>query len=403
MSTCSGPPYHLVGSSLGAQVVLTYAVRSPEKVSKLVLICPSGFHGDETLPMIEGVRRSNYESLVKSVFYGDHFVSDELVAALARKFQDRKWKKGVLKTLRATVGHSVSALLEQVSHPTLVIWGANDRVLSDVPGAIRAAERIPEVRQVVIPRCGHAPQIEKSRLVNHLVSRFLRDRLKTIPPALDPSRFLAQRAEPGKAKAGFLASPLQFNIQPMNDFGLFLGKFLTQGTSIASIAPSSRWLRRRRSAILTGTRTEPGRARSGNRPDHAGDCPARPTRLPGRRGRTRSRLCTPAPRTISRAAELRVVHGDVSDLAAILADRGIEHVDHVISGLPVPSFPRALQDALFVAVARFLRPDGTFNQITELPWVYWRFYRRYFHDVQFAFEPRNLPPAGAYFCRDIKT
>src|SRR5262249_39110915 len=30
----------------------------------------------------------------------------------------------------------------------------------------------------------------------------------------------------------------------MNDFTLFLGKFLTQGTAIASLAPSSRWLSR---------------------------------------------------------------------------------------------------------------------------------------------------------------
>lgn len=204
------PPYHLVGSSLGSQVILTYATGYPEKVSKLVLICPSGIHGDENLPMIEGVRRSNYESLVKSVFHDEHFASEELVSALGRKFQDRRWKKGVLKTLRATVGHSVSSLLEQVPHPTLVIWGANDRVLSDVPGAIRAAERILQVRQVVIPRCGHAPQIEKSRLVNHLISRYLRDRLKTIPPALDPDRFLNQSAEPVKALAGFLATPLPF-------------------------------------------------------------------------------------------------------------------------------------------------------------------------------------------------
>lgn len=205
------PPYNLVASSLGSQVILNYATRCPEKVSKLVLICPSGFHGDESLPMIEGVKRSNYESLVKSVFHRDHFVSDGLAQALERKFQDRKWKKGVLRTLRATVGHSVAPLLERVPHPTLVIWGANDRVLSDVPGAIRAAERILKVRQVVIPKCGHAPQIEKSRLVNHLISRYLRDKLKVIPPALEPARFLNQRMEPVKSRPGFLAAPLHFN------------------------------------------------------------------------------------------------------------------------------------------------------------------------------------------------
>ena len=184
------PPYNLVGSSLGGQVVLTYALRHPLKVARLVLICPSGFYGDENLPMMEGVKRSQYDTLVKSVFHRDHFASEELIAAIAHKFQDRKWKKGVLRTLRGTVGHSVAPLLERIPHPTLLIWGAEDKVLSDVAGSVRAAERILKVRQVVIPKCGHAPQIEKSRLVNQLVLRFLRDKLKAIPPQLDAARFL---------------------------------------------------------------------------------------------------------------------------------------------------------------------------------------------------------------------
>jgi pimeloyl-ACP methyl ester carboxylesterase len=189
------PPYNLVGSSLGGQIILTYAARFPEKVARTVLICPSGLFGDETLPMMEGVRRSQYDTLVKSVFHRPHFASDALVESIARKFQDRHWKKGVLRTLRGTVGHSVAPLLTVVGQPTLIIWGANDRVISDVPGSLRAASQLPRVRQVVIPRCGHAPQIEKSRLVNELVLRFFRDKLKTIPPALDPRRFLAKQEE----------------------------------------------------------------------------------------------------------------------------------------------------------------------------------------------------------------
>jgi pimeloyl-ACP methyl ester carboxylesterase len=129
------------------------------------------------------------------VFHHGHFASEGLVQTIREKFADRRWKLGVLRTLRGTVGHSVAPLLEAVPHPTLVIWGAADRVLSDVPGSIRAAARLRHVRQVVIPRCGHAPQIEKSRLVNHLISRFLRDALETIPPALDPRRILARDAD----------------------------------------------------------------------------------------------------------------------------------------------------------------------------------------------------------------
>jgi pimeloyl-ACP methyl ester carboxylesterase len=190
------PPYHLVGSSLGGQVALTYAARYPEKVARLVLICPSGLYGDEDLPMMEGVRRSQYDTLVRSVFHQRRFATEELVEAIEAKFQDRRWKKGVLRTLRGTVGHSVAPLLERIAQPCLVIWGGDDRVLSDVRGSIRAASRMLRVRQVVIPKCGHAPQIEKARLVNQLVQRFLRDKLKAVPPQLDPVRYLRDAGRP---------------------------------------------------------------------------------------------------------------------------------------------------------------------------------------------------------------
>jgi abhydrolase domain-containing protein 6 len=197
------PPYHLVGSSLGGQIVLTLAVRHPELVSKLVLIAPSGLHGDENLPVMEGVRRSDYDSLVGSVFHSrSRFASESLVRAIEQKFQSRKWKKGILRTLRGTVGHSVADLLDQVPHPTLLIWGAEDRVISDVSGSIKAAERLLKGRQVVIPKCGHAPQIEKSRLVNTLITRFLRDKLKSIPPTLDPDGFFNKEIRPALLKVG---------------------------------------------------------------------------------------------------------------------------------------------------------------------------------------------------------
>jgi pimeloyl-ACP methyl ester carboxylesterase len=99
---------------------------------------------------------------------------------------------GVLRTLRGTMGHSVADLLASVRCPCLFIWGAEDRVIADVPGAIRAASRIDSVHQVVIPHCGHAPQIEKSRLVNTLIHRFLRNRLGPVPSSLSADRFLRE-------------------------------------------------------------------------------------------------------------------------------------------------------------------------------------------------------------------
>jgi phospholipid N-methyltransferase len=192
----------------------------------------------------------------------------------------------------------------------------------------------------------------------------------------------------------------------MSDFTLFLGKFLSQlsrGNPIASIAPSSRWLSRTTVRNIEWDRVkvllELG----------AGTGPI--TRVLAERARPDCRVLV-VERDGDFARLLRerfgsrmnfeVIEGDVLNLSSILADRGIAQVDHVISGLPVPSFPEALQRSFFRDVRAILRPEGTFNQITELAWVYWRFYRKFFEQVDFVFEPRNLPPAGAYFCRGAK-
>src|SRR3954463_8742967 len=73
------PPYHLVASSLGAQISVEYAARYPEKVGKLVLLCPSGFGTEERLPITEGARHKNYQGLVESTFFDRRFASPRIV------------------------------------------------------------------------------------------------------------------------------------------------------------------------------------------------------------------------------------------------------------------------------------------------------------------------------------
>jgi ornithine lipid N-methyltransferase len=189
----------------------------------------------------------------------------------------------------------------------------------------------------------------------------------------------------------------------MNDFLLFLGKFFKHGTAIASLAPSSPWLSRTTVRNISWDRVkvlvELG----------AGTGPI--TKVLAEKARPDCRVIVlerdPDFARILRERYQRlpnfdVVEGDVRDLAEILRGHGIDLVDSVISGLPVPSFPKDLQRDLFRVVKQVLAPGGTYNQITEMPWVYLRFYRKFFDRVQFAFEPRNLPPAGAYFCQGVK-
>jgi phosphatidylethanolamine/phosphatidyl-N-methylethanolamine N-methyltransferase len=189
----------------------------------------------------------------------------------------------------------------------------------------------------------------------------------------------------------------------MSDFSLFLGKFFKHGTAIASLAPSSPWLSRTtvrnvdwaRARVLVELGAGTGPITRVLAEKAHPDCKV----VVLERDADFARLLKERFRDL---ANFDVIEGDVRGLATILADRGIARADYVISGLPVPSFPKDLQRDLFRVVRRVLAPEGSFNQITELPWVYWRFYRTFFEDVRFAFEPRNFPPAGAYFCRGVK-
>lgn len=186
----------------------------------------------------------------------------------------------------------------------------------------------------------------------------------------------------------------------MRDAALFLGKFLRHGTAIASLAPSSPWLSeatvRNIDWASVKTLVELG----------AGTGPI--TQVIARKLQPHTRFLAierdPDFARILREKfahqpQVEILQADVRDLASLLADRQIASADAIVSGLPVPSFPKDLQTDLFRVVHRSLAPGGVYNQITELPLVYLRFYRRYFESVRFVFEPRNLPPAGAYYCQ----
>lgn len=180
------------------------------------------------------------------------------------------------------------------------------------------------------------------------------------------------------------------------DWWLLLSKFLRQGTAIAALAPSSRWLAR---AVVHGLNFAQARCivelGAGTGPitaellRHSGTCR---TLIVERDADFCHRLRTRFPRA-------EIVQADAHDLERLLDERGLATVDHVVSGLPLPSFPADDRDRLLGAIGRRLAPQGTLRQLTHMPWVYYHLYRGYFHEVLFRLVPFNLPPGGVYVCR----
>jgi pimeloyl-ACP methyl ester carboxylesterase len=166
------PPYHLVASSLGAQISVEYAARHKEKVDKLILLCPSGIGSVERFPIMAGARSNNYQALVESTFFNRRCASPRIVKYYEQKFASKPWRRAFFETVRGTKSHSVRDKLALFDRPTLVICGREDRII-DPHEVYEAVKDLPNYRFVMVPHCGHAPQLECSRLINRMVVKFL--------------------------------------------------------------------------------------------------------------------------------------------------------------------------------------------------------------------------------------
>jgi pimeloyl-ACP methyl ester carboxylesterase len=166
------PPYHLVAASLGGKIAVEYATRYPNRVNRIVLLCPSGMGDEERLPIVDGVRRNDPRSIVESVFYDPDRVDPELLLYYQRQFVNRRWRLGLLRTLRGTMDHCVRERLPELPQPTLLVSGREDKIL-DAEAAAAAAKLLPCGEHLCLPQCGHAPQMERPWLINRLVLKFL--------------------------------------------------------------------------------------------------------------------------------------------------------------------------------------------------------------------------------------
>ncbi|MGL4421363.1 MAG: class I SAM-dependent methyltransferase [Gemmataceae bacterium] len=185
-----------------------------------------------------------------------------------------------------------------------------------------------------------------------------------------------------------------------NDWWLVFRKFLKHGTSIATCAPSSKQMCR---TMLSGIDFETAKCivELG-----AGTGPV--TEEIVRRAKPHTKLviieldpdfCV---RLRAKFPNVDIVEGNAANLDKLLADRGITQVDHVVSGLPLPSFPADLRKSILASSSRCLGPNGTFRQLTVTPYVYWKLYRGYFTNVRFKLVPVNLPPGGVYVCQGFR-
>lgn len=94
---------------------------------------------------------------------------------------------------------------------------------------------------------------------------------------------------------------------------------------------------------------------------------------------------------------VEVLKASAFDINKILADRGVEQVDEIISSLPMSLFDKSDLQALLKDISHIMAEKSLFVQYQYSLGKYFLL-KEYFESVRIGFTPRNLPPAFVYYC-----
>jgi len=194
-------PVHLFGNSMGGAISMLLASRHPELVRTLTLISPAmpdlrpylSRMSDPRLavaylPLIgPPVRRSMAREdldrrvmrLLSLCFAEPHRIPETRRREAANEFEERErlvWSNpalarstvGLFRTWLAPRSRSLWRIAPTIPAPTLVVWGAKDRLVT-VRKAPRTAQLLPRGRLLVLPNTGHVAQMERPGTVARAV------------------------------------------------------------------------------------------------------------------------------------------------------------------------------------------------------------------------------------------
>jgi pimeloyl-ACP methyl ester carboxylesterase len=184
-----------VGNSLGGLVACEFTLTHPHRVERLCLVAAAGL-SIARLPIEPALRA--LVPLERLVSFCGGLIA-ERSATLARRARMRKlllWhafahpdklppelaaeviagagRPSLLPGVRAMAGYPNRERIGEIACPTLIVWGANDRLVP-LKDADEFQRRIPASRKIVYPDTGHVPEIERPRCFNEDLRAFLEE------------------------------------------------------------------------------------------------------------------------------------------------------------------------------------------------------------------------------------
>ena len=185
----------VVGNSMGGFVAAELALARPARVERLVLVSAAGLHIAD-LRLHRVLDRLGRAERVFALTGG--FVAGRS-AAVARRARLRRLalagvvarpaqlpgplvaeqvagagRPGFMPALRSMASYPLRDRLARIACPTLVVWGARDRMVP-VRDASAFERLIPGARKIVYPDTGHVPMLERPGRFNGDLRAFLQE------------------------------------------------------------------------------------------------------------------------------------------------------------------------------------------------------------------------------------
>jgi pimeloyl-ACP methyl ester carboxylesterase len=183
----------VVGNSMGGFIGAELAIAHPARVERLVLVSAAGLtieHQrderalavlrtvDKRLAAYAGWLGSRSDELARRprtrrlIFGLVAHRPERLPAPLVAEQMRGSGRPGFIPALDALTGYPIRDRLGEIACPTLVVWGAEDKLVP-ASDADEFERLIPNARKVVWPHTGHVAMLERPTAFNRLLAAFL--------------------------------------------------------------------------------------------------------------------------------------------------------------------------------------------------------------------------------------
>ena len=191
MDALALPEAVIVGHSAGGNVAAHFAIRHPERVTRLILVDAAILGASGPPPFVGGIigfapvtrwaqigtrlflTESSVRNSVASFYTDPAFLTDADFVGYWRAFQTPDWDAGLLGLTRDSAGNKLTdAQVSAIAAETLLIWGEADTWVALANGQA-LADLLPSSRLITYPNIGHQPMEENADAFNAEVIAYL--------------------------------------------------------------------------------------------------------------------------------------------------------------------------------------------------------------------------------------